>query len=102
MSARSESTPAQAVPAYMGPLTGAAYDLAAMVEGLDVLHVTANITSGGCFPPNASEVERRAINALGPMIQLAIRMANDLAERIERAERVKEVLTEFPHQSSGK
>lgn len=61
-----------------------AYDLAGLLDGLDVLHETAHVTSGGAVPTDPTEIELRAVNALGPTIKMAIRLANDLAEALVR------------------
>jgi hypothetical protein len=71
-------------------LVGHANDLSAILEGLDVLHVTGHVYGpGGAYPEGASEVERRALNALGPMIQMALRMALDLAEGLDALSRAQ-------------
>lgn len=79
----------RSMPTDLDTLVGNAYELCAVLEGLDVVHVTAHVTGadGGAYPKGASEIERRAQNALGPMIQMALRMALDLAEGLDISRR---------------
>ena len=62
-------------------LASQAYRLHFVVDALDMVNNTAPCS----YPPDASEYERKALNALTPMIEVLSDLSGALAKALDRA-----------------